>query len=265
LVVAGILLAAAGSLTGIVLSRGGEHVAPPVVVAVPRYEGTATYQDSGWRVTDRVVFEGDSLNLVRRLAGLPGGPLSDRRAIALLIDRLGGQGWSASQIGDETVFTRTRQVRARARLFPLSTLRRLPVVSPSPISFPNGRALSFAPGEHSQLTLMAGAHVVGSTTPASLRTATATGETFQIELHAPIGEQADVQTQLLSPFIRNELGASIGRLTAGALMKWLILALAAICADEIKQLLRELLHYVRRRLHFIPDVSAKRQETGKNV
>lgn len=237
-----------GVLTGaIVLSQAAQHAAPPPVVAVPRYEGTATYRDGGWDVTDRIVFDGDSLNPVRRLAGLPGRPLSESDGIGLLVDRLGRQGWSASQIGANTAFTRPRQVQAAARLFPLSTLRRLPVVPPSTIALPNGRQLSFAPGERSQLTLTTGAHVVGITSPGGLRIATATGETFQIDLTAPIGEQVDVQTQLLSPLIRNEAGAMLGRLSAGEVVKWLILAIAAVFADEIKQLLRDLLHRLRRR------------------
>lgn len=242
----------AGSSVAIVLLQAGQHVAPPAVV-VPRYEGTATYQDGGWDVTDRIVFDDDSLNPVRRLAGLPGRPLSESDGIALLVDRLERQGWSASQIGANTVFARPRHVQATVRLFPLSTLRRLPVVPPRMVTLPNGRQLSFAPGERSQLTLTTGAHVVGITAPAGLRTATATGETFQIDLTAPIGEQVDVQTQLLSPLIRNELGVALGRLTVGGLVKWLILFIAAICADEIKQLVRDLLHGLRRRLHLTLD------------
>jgi len=243
----------AGIVIGVFLSytSGGSQAVGqgiPAVVAVPRYEGTATYQGGGWDVTDRIVFDSDSLNPVRRLAGPPGRPLSESDTVAVLVDRLGRQGWSASQIGADTVFTRPRQVRATVRLFPLSTLRRLPVVPPSAIALPNGRLLSFAAGERSQLTLTTGAHVVGITAPAGLRTATASGETFQINLGAPFAGQVDVQMQLLSPLMRNELGAMLGRLSAGEVMKWLMLLIAAICAEEIKQFLRDVLHRLRSRL-----------------
>lgn len=237
---------AAGLTVGVATLARQQVVIP--VVAVPRYEGMATYRDGGWNVTDRIVFDSDSLIPVRRLAGLPGRPLTESNTIALLVDRLGGQGWLASQIGANTIFTHSRHVRAAARLFPLSTLRRLPVVPPSTVTLAKGRQLSFAPGERSQLILTTGAHVVGITAPAGVWSATATGETFQIDLGVPVGEQVDVQVQMLSPLMRNELGAALGRLTAGELVKWLVLLIAAICAEEIKQFLRELVHRLRIRL-----------------
>jgi hypothetical protein len=216
---------------------------------VPRYEGTATYRGAGWEVTDRVLFDQESLLPIRRIAGLPGRPLNESDTIALLVDRLGRQGWSATQVGANTVFARARHVRAGARLFPLSTLRHLPVTPPNTITLGEGRQVSFAPGERSQLILTTGAHVVGITAPAGERSATPTGETFRIDLDAPgVGQRVDVQMQLLSPLMRNELGALVGKLTAGELAKWLVVVIAAICADEIKLFARNLLHRLGSRL-----------------
>src|SRR6266508_3598592 len=251
------LLAASviGLLGGIAvsMSQGVNQVGQPVVTVVPHYEGTATYQDDGWDVTDRLVFDNDSLDLVRRLAGTPTRPLSESGGIALLVDKLGLQGWSSNQVGTSIVFTRPRRVLARARLFPLSTVRSLPVLPPNMVVLPNGRRLYFAPAQHSKLTLATGPHVIGITTPAGIRTATVAGETFQIDLSTPVGEQVDVQTQLLSPLIRNEPGAMLGRLTAGELLKWVVLAIGAIFADEIKQLLRDLVRRLRGGLHLTVD------------
>jgi hypothetical protein len=54
--------------------------------------------------------------------------------------------------------------------------------------------------------------------------------------------------QLLSPLMRNEFGALVGKLTAGELAKWLVVIIAAICADEIKLFVRNLLHLLGGRL-----------------
>jgi hypothetical protein len=73
-------------------------------------------------------------------------------------------------------------------------------------------------------------------------------ETLDIQLEPIIGEQAEVQVQLLSPPFRNEVGVTLATFTLGGALKWLILVAAAVAADEIKRLLVLPLRHLQRLL-----------------
>jgi hypothetical protein len=207
------------------MGNGGDGDVGPTFLA-PRYEGTGVYRNDGWNLTDRIVFEQDTLT-----------PLEEREVTASLVPQLRAQGWSPQRISATRVFVRTRRESAKARWFPATTSRQLQITMPAAITLPDGSELPFTPGEQSRLMLTTAPYVVGHTGPSASREVISGREVLRINLDPIPGEPADVQVQILSPLFRNTLGATLAGLSFGGAVKWIVLLGAAVGAEQIKQII----------------------------
>jgi hypothetical protein len=238
------------------------------LVLTPRYEGTAVYRDGVWDVTDLITFDKAKLSTLQhwlspqpapgrqtppapqagRLRG--GAKRQDQRdGTALLEHELQAQGWLAQQRGAELAFMHKRHESAVVRLFPATTIRRLPIFMPATIILSDNSKVLFAPGAQSRLTLKTTPHVVAVSVPTARREASSDQDVLHIDLELLSDEQPNVETQLLSPLFRNELGVTLAGLTVGKAVKWMVLLGAAIGAEQAKETLLSSLRRLLRRLH----------------
>jgi hypothetical protein len=166
-----------------------------------------------------------------------------------LTTQLARQGWTARQVNDLLVFSHDRQEETNVRWFPATTSQELRITLPDAITLPNGREVLLAPDEGSLLTLSSPPHLVAATLPTAKREAAARKETLTIVLDPAIGEQSTIEMELLSPVFRNQVGLAIRDLSFSGMAKWIVLAAAAVGAEEIKRLLLMVARAVQRRAH----------------
>jgi hypothetical protein len=112
-----------------------------------------------------------------------------------------------------------------------------------------GSKVRFEIGAQSGLTLKTAPHVVGVSVPAARREASSGRDVLHIDLDPPPGDEGDVETRLLSPLFRNEVGVMLAGLTVGKAVKWLVLLGAAVGAEQAKEILLDRLRRLLRRLH----------------
>lgn len=166
-----------------------------------------------------------------------------------LTTQLARQGWTARQVNDLLVFSHDRREETNVRWFPATTSQELPIALPDSVTLPNGREVLLAPDEGSLLTLSSQPHLVAATLPTAKREEAARKETLTIVLDPAIGEQSTIEMELLSPVFRNQVGLAVRDLSFSGMAKWVVLAAAAVGADEIKRLLLMVARAVQRRAH----------------
>jgi hypothetical protein len=171
---------------------------------------------------------------------------SQTSANSTLLQTLSQQGWSVRQVGRGLEFTRSREEVATVGRYPVSTTRKLSIVLPEKLDGLGDRHVLFEPGEQSKLVLTGPSHLILSTSPEGIRRTGANKEAVEITLPVPATDGVDVE--MLSPLFRSEIGATLAGMTLGGAIKWLVLLVAAVSADEVKRLILMLLRWIQKRL-----------------